>query len=73
MKKSKFYLNKAEKLIPALSQTFSKAPYSYVQGVYPIYLKSGKRSHVFDVDDNDNAPDVELNVFPSNLTLSAFI
>ena len=46
------YLHKAEKLIPALSQTFSKAPYSYVQGVYPVYLKSGKGSHVFDVDGN---------------------
>jgi glutamate-1-semialdehyde 2,1-aminomutase len=53
LKKSNSYLRKAEKLIPALSQTFSKAPYSYVQGTYPIYLKNGKGSHVFDVDDNE--------------------
>jgi glutamate-1-semialdehyde 2,1-aminomutase len=53
LKKSNSYLRKAEKLIPALSQTFSKAPYSYVQGTYPVYLKNGKGSHVFDVDDNE--------------------
>ena len=47
---SRKYLTKAQKLIPALSQTFSKAPYSYVEGVYPNYLKRGKGSHVFDVD-----------------------
>lgn len=53
LKKSSQYLKRAEKLIPALSQTFSKAPYSYVKGVYPVYLKRGKGSHVFDVDDNE--------------------
>ena len=53
LKESKNYLHKAEKLIPALSQTFSKAPYSYVKNVYPVYLKRGKGSHVFDVDDNE--------------------
>ncbi len=53
LEKSNSYLRKAEKLIPALSQTFSKAPYSYVKNVYPVYLKSGKGSHVFDVDDNE--------------------
>ena len=44
---------KAKRLIPALSQTFSKAPYSYVEGVYPTYLSRGKGSHVFDVDNNE--------------------
>lgn len=43
---------KAKKIIPAMSQTFSKAPSSYVEGVYPIYLSKGKGSHVFDVDGN---------------------
>ena len=52
MNNSKKLLKKAQKLIPALSQTFSKAPYSYVEGVYPSYLKSGKGSVVTDVDDN---------------------
>ena len=53
LKKSNNYLRKAEKLIPALSQTFSKAPYSYVKNAYPVYVKSGKGSHIFDVDDNE--------------------
>ncbi len=53
LNKSKKLLKKAEKLIPALSQTFSKAPYSYVEGIYPNYLQSGNGSHVFDVDDNE--------------------
>lgn len=53
MTKSKKYLERAKKIIPALSQTFSKAPYSYVEGVYPVYLSKGKGSHVFDVDDNE--------------------
>lgn len=52
MKNSKKFLYRAKKLIPALSQTFSKAPYSYVEGVYPTYLAKGKGSHVFDVDNN---------------------
>ena len=51
--KSNEYLARAERLIPALSQTFSKAPYSYIKGVYPVYLESGRGSHVKDVDDNE--------------------
>jgi len=46
-KNSKIYLKKAKKLIPALSQTFSKAPYSFVEGVYPTYLSKGKGCYVF--------------------------
>lgn len=46
-------LTHARKIIPALSQTFSKAPYSYVEGTYPTYLSKGKGSHVFDVDNNE--------------------
>ena len=53
LSKSQEYLARAKNLIPALSQTFSKAPYSYVEGVYPFCLKSGKGSHVTDVDDNE--------------------
>ena len=53
LKKSQEFLKRAESLIPALSQTFSKAHYSYVSGTYPTYLKHGKGSHVFDVDDNE--------------------
>jgi len=53
MKNSTKYLNRAKKLIPALSQTFSKAPSSYVEGIYPTYLARGNGSHVFDVDGNE--------------------
>lgn len=53
LKKSKKLVNEAKKLIPALSQTFSKAPYSYVEGVYPSYVSKGKGSHIFDVDGNE--------------------
>jgi glutamate-1-semialdehyde aminotransferase len=53
VKNSIKYLQDAKKLIPALSQTFSKAPYSYVEGIYPTYLSHGKGSHVFDVDNKE--------------------
>ena len=52
MKKSNKFLKRAKKVIPALSQTFSKAPYSLVEGIYPTFLSHGKGSHVFDVDGN---------------------
>ncbi len=52
-KNSEKLLKKARNLIPALSQTFSKAPYSYVEGEYPSYLESGSGSHVIDVDGNE--------------------
>lgn len=44
---------KAQDLIPGLAHTFSKAPYSYVDGVYPSYVKSANGSHVTDVDGNE--------------------
>jgi len=53
LKKSFDYLAKAEKLIPSLTQTFSKAPYTFVKGVYPVYADRGKGSHIFDVDGNE--------------------
>ena len=51
--KSEILKQKAQNLIPGLAHTFSKAPYSYVEGVYPAYVKSGLGSHLKDVDDND--------------------
>ena len=51
--KSDKFLKKAKKLIPGLTQTFSKAPYSYVEGVYPTYVERGLGSHLFDVDGNE--------------------
>lgn len=44
---------KAEKLIPGCSQTFSKAPTQFVQGVAPVFLERGEGSHVWDVDGNE--------------------
>lgn len=51
--KSKEYWARAERVIPAGTQTFSKGPTQFVQGVAPIYLQNGKGSHVFDVDGNE--------------------
>ncbi len=53
LRKSFEYLARAEKIIPAGTQTFSKGPTQYVQGVAPIYLQSGQGSHALDVDGND--------------------
>ena len=44
---------KIEKLIPGCSQTFSKGPTQFVQGVSPVFLEKGKGSHVWDVDGNE--------------------
>lgn len=53
LKKSFDYLRKAENLIPSLTQTFSKAPYTFVKGVYPVYADRGKGSRIIDVDGNE--------------------
>ena len=53
LKKSFEYLEKSRKIIPSLTQTFSRAAYTFVEGVYPIYAKKAKGSHFFDVDDNE--------------------
>lgn len=50
---SQRYLREALRVIPGASQTFSKAPSQYVQGVAPIFLQRGKGSHVWDVDGNE--------------------
>jgi len=47
------YLRRAEKTIPCLTQTLSKGPTQFVQGVSPIYLERGDGSHVWDVDGNE--------------------
>ena len=53
LEKSEEYWARAKKLIPAGTQTFSKGPTQYVDGVAPKYLKRGKGSHVWDVDGNE--------------------
>ena len=44
---------RAKKVIPHQTGTFSRAASAYVEGVYPVYAKSGKGSHFIDVDDNE--------------------
>ena len=36
LKKSFEYLEKSRKIIPSLTQTFSRAAYTFVEGTYPI-------------------------------------
>lgn len=42
----------AETLIPGCSQTFSKGPTQFVQGVAPVFVEKGSGAHVWDVDGN---------------------
>ena len=44
---------KAEKLIPGLTQTFSKGPLLFIQDVAPVYLTKAEGSHTWDVDGNE--------------------
>jgi glutamate-1-semialdehyde 2,1-aminomutase/spore coat polysaccharide biosynthesis protein SpsF len=44
---------RAQKVIPSCTQTFSKGPTQFVQGVAPVFLERGKGSHVWDVDGNE--------------------
>jgi len=44
---------RAQRLIPSCSQTFSKGPSQFVQGVAPVFLARGRGSHVWDVDGNE--------------------
>jgi len=51
--KSFSLLDKARKLIPSITQTFSKGPYTFVEGQFPVYIEKAKGSHIFDVDGNE--------------------
>ncbi len=53
LKKSFKLLEKSRKLIPSLTQTFSRAAYTFVEGAYPVYAAKGKGSHFVDVDGNE--------------------
>ncbi len=44
---------KAEGLIPSCTQTLSKGPTQYIQGVGPVFLARGHGSHVWDIDGNE--------------------
>jgi len=43
----------AKSLIPSCTQTFSKGPTQFIQGVAPVFLSRGHGSHVWDVDGNE--------------------
>lgn len=51
--KSNELLGRAKKCIPGLTQTFSRAATTFVEGVYPVYVKSGNGCHLIDVDGNE--------------------
>lgn len=38
--------------LPSLSQTFSKSPTSFVEGVYPVYAERAEGCYMYDVDEN---------------------
>lgn len=53
LEKSQAFWERATKVIPFGTQTLSKSPTQFVQGVSPIYLRRGKGAHVWDVDGNE--------------------
>ncbi len=53
IEKSKAWLERAAKVIPGASQTFSKGADQHVRGVAPMFLEKGKGCRVWDVDGNE--------------------
>ncbi len=47
------FKERAKRLIPSCTQTFSKGPTQYIQGVAPVFLSRGVGSHVWDADGNE--------------------
>lgn len=45
--------NRANKVIPHLTGTFSRSPKAFVEGVYPVYAENGNGSHFTDIDRNE--------------------
>jgi glutamate-1-semialdehyde aminotransferase len=50
--KSNELKNRARKVIPHQTGTFSRASSSFIEGVYPSYIQSANGSHFTDVDNN---------------------
>lgn len=69
MTRSEEQWRKALRVIPAGTQTLSKGPGCFVDGVSPKYLARGKGSHVWDVDGNEYI-DYCLACFPLTLGYS---
>ena len=53
IKNSELLKKRAEKIIPHLTGTFSRAAPSFIEGVYPVFAKSAKGSYFLDVDGNE--------------------
>ncbi|MCU1461478.1 MAG: aminotransferase class-III [Acidimicrobiales bacterium] len=53
LNRSRAWWARAERVIPLGTQTLSKSPTQFVQGVAPIYLERGRGAHVWDVDGNE--------------------
>ncbi len=53
MERSNNLKERAKKVIPHLTGTFSRSSISFVEGVFPVYAQSGKGSHFTDVDGNE--------------------
>lgn len=52
LSRSQELLSRGSKVIPGASQTLSKGPTQWVQGVAPAYLERGQGAFVWDVDGN---------------------
>ena len=44
---------RAKKIVPHLTGTFSRSAPSYVEGIFPVYAQSANGSHFIDVDSNE--------------------
>ena len=53
LSQSEFWWEKAREIIPKGTQTLSKGPDQFVDGVAPKYLMRGNGCHVWDVDGNE--------------------
>ncbi len=45
-------LERARRVLPGITQTYSKAPDQHVEGVYPVFLERGDGCTVTDLDGN---------------------
>jgi glutamate-1-semialdehyde 2,1-aminomutase len=52
IQRSQELLKRAERLIPAQTQTLAKGPGQHVRGVAPVFAQRGKGAYLWDVDDN---------------------
>jgi glutamate-1-semialdehyde 2,1-aminomutase len=52
-KKSFKLLDRAKKVLPAQTHTFSRGHSCFIAGQYPVFASHGKGSHFFDVDGNE--------------------